>query len=377
MTIRRRRPGSIFIAAALLTAALVTTMAAAKSPQASSSPRMLPAYAHGSITGAGPHSGVRLVLVAWPKGSKVPVGHKVHLKIVGKATSSSSGTYAVHPSVVLPEGLHNLEVMARSSVAVGAFSFPRMIAKGGRALSVGGSASTGPVTANIHMMALPKSGQSPARTPAVACSPLAVKTKEFGPRWVSVGGLYDLMPNGQMKETYSAGASTTMGIGISIPGESGSFSVGGTFTQTASTSEPFKAVTGKIVNQQTPYTFGEYLVCFMSQVQPEVWVLGSHLQNTTAPLIDKCSTFLPQGTMITRQSGTAGTFSAGVSIAKDIGIDLSAQSGYNRNVKIKYTFQAGGGYLCGSNNYASASRWVIMSPLPATMRPAGRTSRSR
>jgi hypothetical protein len=369
MIIRTRRLALNLPAAVLVTAALATTAAAAKSPQVSSSPKMLPAYAHGSITGVGPHNGVRLELVAWPKG-KIRVGQKVHLQVVGKATSSNSGSYAIHPSVTLPKGLHNLEVLARSSKAVGAFSFPRKITQGGRALAVDGSASTGPVRANIHMMALPKSAVPAVPHPGnPLCQLTSRKTREFGPRWVSVGGLYDLMPNGQMQETYSAGASTTIGVGISIAGDVGSFSLAGTFTQTTSTTEPFKPVTGKIVNEQTPYTFGEYTLCgVMAQVQPEVWVLGSHVKNTTAPLIDKCSKFLPQGSVITRKSGTAGTFTAGVDLKKEIGIKLSAQSGYNQNVQIKYTFQTGGGYLCGSNNYASASRWIIMSPLSATTR---------
>jgi hypothetical protein len=379
MTIRRRRPGPFFIAATLLTAALPTAAAAVSSAHASSSPRSLPTWAHGSITGAGPHNGVRLELVVWPK-SKIRVGQKVHLQVVGKATSTSAGSYAIHPSVALPKGIHNLEVLARSRVAVGAFSFPRKVAQGGRALvvAVDGSASARPVTANIHMIALPKSEQSaaPRSGGGPLCDPVTVKIKEFGPQWVDVGGLYSLAVDGKMQETYSAGSNTTLGVGISVGIGVASFSAGGTFTKTSTTTEPFPAVVGEIVNEQTPYTYGEYGLCGMHQVQPEVWVEGNRKVNVTSPLIDKCSAPFPPGQTITRKSGTAGTFKAGVGLKKVIGINLSAQSGYNKNVSIKYTFPSGG-FLCGSNNYPSVSAWDIMSPVSSATPPVGRTSRSR
>ena len=132
MTIRTRHPALIVVAAAFLSAAMSTAPASASSAHALS-PMSLPTWAHGSVTGAGPHSGVRLELVAWP-GGKVRVGQKVQLQVLGKAASTSSGSYAIHPSVVLPKGIHNLEVLARSRVAAGAFSFARKVAQGGRAL---------------------------------------------------------------------------------------------------------------------------------------------------------------------------------------------------------------------------------------------------
>ncbi|HWF79153.1 MAG TPA: hypothetical protein VN695_01140, partial [Streptosporangiaceae bacterium] len=104
MTIRKRRPGPILLAAALLTAALPTAAATASSLQASKSPSSLPTWAHGSITGAGPHSGVRLLLVEWPSGSalaKARAGQKIPLRVLGKATSTSSGSYKLGSTVVL------------------------------------------------------------------------------------------------------------------------------------------------------------------------------------------------------------------------------------------------------------------------------------
>jgi hypothetical protein len=89
MTIRKRRPGAILMAAILLAAALPTAVAAASSTRVNSTPSSLPTWAHGSVIGAGPHNGVRLMLVAWPKGN-FHVGQQVHLKVIGKTISSPS-----------------------------------------------------------------------------------------------------------------------------------------------------------------------------------------------------------------------------------------------------------------------------------------------
>jgi hypothetical protein len=344
---------------------------------------------------------VRLELVAWPKG-KIRTGQKLHLQVVGHATSSNTGSYAIRTRVKLPGGIHNLEVVARSSTAAGSFSYARMIGPGGRDLgAVDGSTSSKPMTANINMKAIPKSALSAVPKDFNICFAKAKKIREIGNELVDVGGLYSLMPDGKMQMTYSEGSETTIGVGVTadLPDELGSFTVEGTFTETASGTEMFPPVVGKIVNAQTPYSFGEYaIVCgLLHQVQPEIWATGRNNVNVKPPTIDKCGrNFGPHGTY-TRQSGTAGTFKAGVEL-KEIGVSLSAQSGYNKNVAIKYTFPHEGGYLCGNNNYPSVSAWDLMSPcntqglcvtssLTASIRartqshgashPVGRTRRSR
>jgi hypothetical protein len=362
MTIFNRRLGPL-LAVALLVAALPIT-AAAGSARAASSPTSLPTWAHGSVTGAGPHNGVRLELVAWPK-AKIRVGQTVHLQVVGKATSGSSGSYSIKPTVTLPGGLHNLEILARSRVAVGAFSFPRTVVRKGRALiAVDNTGSSEPATANIRMMAIPKSA-----LPAVPhfgvplCGVTSRKIKEFGLEMVDVGGLYSLMSDGKMKETYSAGSATTLGVGISLPEDFGSFGEEGTFTETSSGAETFPALVGKIVNEQTPYDYGEYTICgLMQQVQPEGWATGRHTVKVKPPLLDKCGINLGPGGTFTRNTGTAGTFKAGVDLEKEIGISLSAESGYNKDVSVKYAFPHEGGYMCGSNGYPTHSAWDLMSP---------------
>jgi hypothetical protein len=247
MTIRKRRPGAIFMAAILLAAALPTAVAAASSTRVNSTPSSLPTWAHGSVIGAGPHNGVRLMLVAWPKGN-FHVGQQVHLKVIGKTTSSPSGSYAIHTSVRLPKGIHNLEVLARSRVAIGAFSFSRQVTRRGRALvAVEGNAKPGPVTANIRMMALPKSAVSAIPHPGFppACMVVPKKVREFGPRLVTIGGLYSIgIPHAKITMTYAEGATTTLGVEISVPLLKDSFTAGGTFTTSKTGTEGFPTQTG-------------------------------------------------------------------------------------------------------------------------------------
>lgn len=251
-------------------------------------------------------------------------------------------------------------------------------------------------------MAVPKSALSAVPEDFNICFTTTKKIREIGQELVDVGGLYSLMPDGKMQLTYTAGANATIGIGVSaaLPGGAGSFTAGGTFTETASGTEKFPALVGKIVNDQTPYSFGEYAnVCgLLHQVQPEIWATGQHKVNVKPPPVDKCGINLGPGGTFTRSTGTAGTFKAGVDLKKVIGINLSAQSGYNKQVSIKYTFPSEGGFMCGSNGYPSVSAWDLMSPCNAQgacvgssstasirtwtrsrkpSHPAGGTSRSR
>jgi len=54
----------------------------------------------------------------------------------------------------------------------------------------------------------------------------------------------------------------------------------------------------------------------------------------------------------------------GVNLKKEIGVNLTAQSGYNQNVAINYTMGSGGGYFCGTNDLPSKAQWVVMDQTP-------------
>lgn len=210
---------------------------------------------------------------------------------------------------------------------------------------------------------------SHARHPSlVYCPPFAIKHRELGQRMVTVGGLYSEVADGTTQETYSAGSNTTLGIGVSISGDNGSFGLGGTFTQTTSGSEPFPVLTNDSVHEQTPYPFGVFAACGMSQVQAEAWATGEHhvfVQPPDFPFKNCGGNLGPLGKFI-RKSGTAGTFEAGVDLKKVIGIDLSAQSGYNKNVSITYKAPSGG-FMCGTNGLPNDAGFDVLSRCNGTV----------
>ncbi len=353
----------------VLSAASLVAGSAHAGTSARPSPMMLPAYAHGTITGAGPRNGVHLMLIAWPGQSamgKVRVGQHVKTRVIGRATSSSTGTYSIHPTVQLKNGLVNLEVVGRSSEAIGASSFGAMIhGKKITSAAAASDASKGTVPANIHMIALPKSAVSavPQHPDIADCAP-PVKIRELGRKMVDIGGLYSIgMPHAQISMTYSEGSTTTIGVAVSVPLSDSSFSLGGTFTETKSGEEGIPTQTGVEENMQTPYTFGLYSLCggLMHQAQPEEWVAGSRGVTVLAPKAQKCSDFFSKGGTFSTSDEKAGTFNAGVDLKNDdIDVNMSAQSGYDKDTSITWTFPKGGGFLCGTNNFPPKAAWNVM-----------------
>jgi len=298
--------------------------------------------------------------------AKARVGQKVSLRVLGKATSTSSGSYAIRSGVTLSKGIHNLRVLARSRVAVGTFAFPVKIVHRGRALvavPVNGSASSRPVKANIHMMALPKAEQLTARRhPSIPyCPPFTYKRRDLGQKWVDIGGLYSIgIAHAKALMTYSEGASTSIGIGVSVPFTNGSFMAGGTEAETKTGTEGFTPQFEPEENMQTKFDFVKVSACGFSDVEPAEWATGQNEVIVVPPKAEHCGGKTPKGGTFTTTDEKAGTFSAGVDLKKEIGINLSAQSGYNQNVAITLTMGKGGGHFCGSNHLPPKAQWVVM-----------------
>ncbi len=126
--------------------------------------------------------------------------------------------------------------------------------------------------------------------------------------------------------------------------------------------EGIPAQTGVQENMQTPYTFGLYSLCggLMHQALPEEWVTGSHTVTVLPPKAKKCSDHFLTGETFHTNDEKAGTFSAGVDLKQEIGVNLSAQSGYDKDTSITWTFPKGGGFLCGTNHFPPKAAWNVM-----------------
>jgi len=121
--------------------------------------------------------------------------------------------------------------------------------------------------------------------------------------------------------------------------------------------------------EQTPYSFGTYEGCGLSQVVAEAWATGEHhvfVQPPDFPF-KNCGGNIGKNQSFTRKSGTAGTFKAGVNLKKVIGIDLSAQSGYNKQVNIKYVAGPSGGFMCGTDGLPNDASFDVLSRCNGTV----------
>ena len=121
--------------------------------------------------------------------------------------------------------------------------------------------------------------------------------------------------------------------------------------------------------EQTPYRFGTYQGCGLSQVVAEAWATGQNKVFVQPPdfPFKNCGENIGKNQSFTRKSGTAGTFKAGVNLKKVIGIDLSAQSGYNKQVNIKYVAGPSGGFMCGTDGLPNDASFDVLSRCNGTV----------
>jgi hypothetical protein len=174
--------------------------------------------------------------------------------------------------------------------------------------------------------------------------------------WVTV--LQGFAPSGvKMTAGYSTGASSTLGVGTSLSGSSGSFSASGTSTISSDASIGFAAVTvpaGK--HWKTQFRYSKFMYyCYEQnpsttyQTRPVDFIGGTQALNATAPSATYCSTY-NAGDHFTKNDSTATTFSGGVDISGSIGIDLSARTGYSSTAKLRFDFTATRN-LCGTSGF--------------------------
>lgn len=108
---------------------------------------------------------------------------------------------------------------------------------------------------------------------------------------MNVGGLYSLLFPAKMSMTYTEGAATSIEVGASFDGDFGSFSAGGTFTETASAKVHFPPETDETTdNMQTNFTFGRYSECgILNLVLPENFAGGDNEVSLLPPGATICT----------------------------------------------------------------------------------------
>jgi len=379
--------GAAALAAALATSSVVSGVTAVEPPAAAwladiteSSELAGPILARGVLVDASgrPASG-RVSVVAWPPPeimATIEVGDTVKTPTVAKATVGSDGTFAlrVDPAVpltkfMMADGAVNFELLGETAKGWTFFSFPRTLESSPKSAWVDAQGpdlpgeSAPPEVLEVTLQPGPtelrpsSSAPAPLRASDKACANTVVAT--YNGRVGIVGEVYS-GPHSTADFRYSSGSSSTLGVGFSVTGQSGTFSASGTSgissvntidypTQAANKKTVFQSTFGyQKIHMKMPGTTG--CVDQGYRVRPYQWQ-GAMLSYAaaTAPTANYCSA-AQAGGAVTKDTGTAITFTNGLAIAGVIGIDLSTRTGFNTNAKIKHVF-ASAGQLCGSNNY--------------------------
>jgi hypothetical protein len=299
----------------------------------------------------GSSTGGRLVkLLVWPRAKVVAAlrpGDRVPLQVAGSAITSPSGRYSIRvtsPAALessADHGIVNLEVMTVTRAGFGAFSFPRRLVStphGAALAAVAGSARADPQTANLRLI------HAAIRQPDT-CGDMHLLSS-YGPQKTTVGDTYSIVKGVTMNFDYGNGQNSSLGVGIA---GSGGFSASGTYSISSTSEEDFPTQTGHVSTRyRTEFVYGLFAVeCAPDQTQPTSFAGGATTKSATAPAAGFCVSFQAGSTFI-KDTTSAYNFTGGVDISGDIGINLSAQTGYDSSAELRYKFSITR-LLCGTD----------------------------
>jgi hypothetical protein len=367
-------------------------------------------------------AGADVVLYAWPDNESddaLEEGDSVKLQPVAKAVSDSSGGYTLRvasASSLTPEaaadGTVNLETVAYSGSQQALFNFPRTLVTSSSTMAylaattdatdavTTTTADTTPVAADLvldnaptatadsgstdgtdeesasapeSLADNPDSATASASDDAAAAESAASDTtadagvakachgtlvKKLGAHWVIAGQTYSATTGVKHTFSYSKGADSSLGVGVSASGASGSFTGSGTTSKSSSITMEYPSYgNNRGVYYKTEYSYGKYLMACQSpgrgtpvthhyEVRARGYYGGAKATTAYIPTAKHCA-YQQNGTKFTRTTSHAITWTDGASLADVIGIDLSASTGYSSNATVVYTFNANR-YLCGT-----------------------------
>ncbi|MGG5751104.1 hypothetical protein ACQ3I4_00545 [Zafaria sp. Z1313] len=188
-----------------------------------------------------------------------------------------------------------------------------------------------------------------------ACT--ATKLQEYSPRQVLVGTTYVQTSGVTADFQYSTGANSTVGVGVSLTGNAGTYSASGTSTLTSSSVIDFPttgANTKKL--HYTQFVFARFrencgsILGTKMKVRAVRLAGGTYSPNASANLTGgKCVTY--NGGKHTNQSSAAVTWSNGAKTAGIIGIDLSVRTGFSSAAKTVFDFKSVRRQFCGTADF--------------------------
>lgn len=334
---------------------------------------------------AGHGTAGRLLVLAWPPSdllAAVRVGHEARTLPVAKGLANANGQFVLRADPKAPiaefaeaNGTLNFTLVAEAAVNGDApgerlsFAFSRRLeggAAGGRWSDPNGD---GGGTADVTLTTAGSFGSLKAMDEPLVPAPANKDggcpnyvRATYDQRPVIIGETYN-GPNNNARFFYEASSESTLGVGASASGASGSYRASGTSTRSNTSKIDFpKKYTNVAYIYKTSYQYKKF----------EIWVLWPEMgcikwnyeARPTAfqgaaggyvacckPAADQCSNITQIGAVLWKETASAVTFSNGVTISGFIGIDLSSKTGWTTKTKVGYDFVRAG-KLCGSDGTA-------------------------
>jgi hypothetical protein len=199
-----------------------------------------------------------------------------------------------------------------------------------------------------------------------ACA--TTKESSLGPVWVSVGYGY-VVSGATMTFTYTSGANSTVGAGVSSSGAAGTYSASGTSSVSSSATVGFPANTNSFKVWKTQFVYGKYFTACVTNgvvtssfytAKADAFAGGTSVQTVTGyPTANYCTSYLA-GSSFTKSTTAAYTSSVGAATSGLLGVNLSASTGYTSAAKLTFNFTAARN-LCGVTGYpgSTPSRLVV------------------
>lgn len=337
------------IAASLLVAATASPVHAA-APNALLSGRALTASDR-------PNAGSRVVLLAMPSPSAeagLSAGQSLSDVIVGQTVTNSLGRFSIpRTSQTLPSGYRSADGYVNYEV----------VATGPAGLSVTHFSSTAELSGTLlsgELTGLRTVSTSPQ--PTVAATHCWDKYyKGLGSQTTEVARAFSSSNDAAVTVSYTAHADSNLGVGISGTAD-GKFSADGTAEDSngSDSTTDFGTVRHKFKAAfNTTFKYAKYWHSCVSsggqdswyEVDPGEFTGGATLgAPSSTPKVKKkyCYTYR-KGASQTIAKTSASTFGGGVHISKWIGIDLSAQTGYSKHIKVQAKAAYGELKICGKS----------------------------
>jgi hypothetical protein len=360
-----------------------------------------PAIVTGTITdnsGVPFAAGTAVELVAFPSSDvtdRMAIGDSVQATPVAKALVRAGGIFAIRIGDISALARYasksqsvDFEVRAISGGHYAAYSFSRtMMTHAGVVQLASATTANQPAGTVMDLRALAVQAKIVSLPPNPVVSRLGADSgvinktdvcgeslvSSYGSRAVTVGSTYTTASGASAKFTYSAGATSTLGVGYSVSGTYGSFSGSGTSDRSSASTVDFGTRSGSYT-YGTFFTYGKYAQwcypvynsglksTYAYKVHSNGYAGGSTVNVSSAPTATYCVA-LASGTSFSKSTTAAYTWSGGASLSSVIGVNLSSKTGYTSTAKLTYSAGSGNKHVCGTSGLpAQTPQRIVVKP---------------